>query len=392
MDSVCNCKDVCISWPEEIKKKNNDVSSFLSFCSTEGDDNFYKVFSTFPVNALGAFGNSNRFSNMPLLPSYHSPEINMTNFLNTLYTLILSNFENSSFSLQFDEVFATPFKFFLFLEKFQNWENVFSNISLFSFSYLQLKKMEKVKFLGAGLSGQVFEYRCLEENKNYAVKQFYSDRDVEFRREVFAYFVIQGVVPTLKMVSFDLNQRTLVLSPVALRTFRSCGRPPLKFFENLVDDLQKLHQLGLVHRDVRPDNLVYVNRQNSDRLVLIDWSSSIYKDTKASFEGTVRYASNDVLQGLSSRQKITFGAGDDLCSMVKVFLGEILSVDKDLSNCLQEQILSLANAVSKIWTNVTKTYFWVEEFFQAAKEKNYEKVKRFMKGLYYGPSLNMVFV
>jgi hypothetical protein len=107
----------------------------------------------------------------------------------------------------------------------------------------------------------------------------------------------------------------------------------------------------------------------------------VYEDIEASFEGSVRYASGDVLQNLRNQQKITFRGEDDLFSMVKVFLGEILSVDKDLSNCLQEQISSLAKGVSLIWTKVTETYFWVEEFFQAAKEKNYEKVKRFMKGL-----------
>jgi hypothetical protein len=395
IDSVCNCKDIYISWPKMIKKETY-VSDFLMYCIVNEMDDFYKVFSTFPINALNTFGNTARLLDMPLLPSHKSLNIDLnhqTSFLDTLCVSILSSFQNSLFSLQFDEVFATPFKFFSFLERFRSWEEVFSKINLFSFNYLQLKKLERVKFLGSGLSGQVFEYRCLEKkNERYAVKYFYSDCDVEFKREIFAYLVVQDVVPTLKMVSYDLNQRILVLSPVASRTFRAYGRFPLELFQNLVDDLGKLHRLGLVHRDVRPDNLVYVPDETSIKLVLIDWSSSVYKDIETSFEGTVRYASDDVLQRLIRKKKITYTAKDDLCSMVKVFLGEILSVDKNLSNCLNEDISLLAMEVSNVWTRITQTYFWVKEFLQFAKTNNYEEVKRFMKGIYYGPSIDMVFV
>jgi hypothetical protein len=53
--------------------------------------------------------------------------------------------------------------------------------------------------LPTGSSGAV-----RKKEKHLLLKHFYSDRNVEFKREVFAYLVIQEVAPTLKMVSFDL--------------------------------------------------------------------------------------------------------------------------------------------------------------------------------------------
>jgi serine/threonine protein kinase len=311
-------------------------------------------------------------------------------FMTILNQLILSNFESDAFSLQFEEIFSTPFKFFLFLKKFKNWKNVFSNINFFSFNHLPLSRIERTKYLGAGLSGQVMEY------EGYAVKTFYFDRVAEFRREILTYGIIQNVVPTLRMVLYDLNQHTLVLYPVASRTYKNSGiQPALQFYENLVDDLEKLHHFGLVHRDIRPDNLIYIPYGSSgERLIMIDWSSSMFENITASFEGTVRYASDNVLlQLISQNAEISYKHQDDLCSLVKVFLGEILSVDKNLISLNNEKnIFSLAADVFKIWDHVKKNNFLVKYFLEAAETENYEMIKKFMKGLYHGLSFDMVFV
>jgi hypothetical protein len=400
MDAICSCRAIHISWPEIIiKEENQYVSAFLNFCSFSSDSPFDKAFSNFPINALGAFEDTNLFVNqgVPMLPPYCYFDItedvkNRATLLGYLEQLILSNFKGDSFSLQFEEIFSTPFKFFLFLKKFSNWNEVFLdlNFNLFSFNHLHLNRIEKTKYLGGGLSGQVVQY------DEYAVKTFYWNRKAEFKREILTYGIIQNVVPTLTMVSFEINQHILVLHPVASRTYKNSSiLPALQFYENLVDDLEKLHHLGLVHRDIRPDNLVYIPYDGcSERLVLIDWSSSVYENTTTCFEGTVRYASDDVLNVLTmGKNEINYTHQDDLCSLVKVFLGKILSVDDNLISLnKQDGISILARNVLNIWTTIKKDYFLVEYFLEAAKTRNYEKVKKFMRGFYHGLSLDMVFV
>jgi serine/threonine protein kinase len=251
--------------------------------------------------------------------------------------------------------------------------------------------MVRGRFLGSGLSGEVVEYYCCGES--YAVKSFFVDCEVELRREIFAYLIIQGVFPTLRMVSFDLKQQMLVLFPVASHPYRGHGQPKRKLFENLVDDLNKLGALKMVHRDIRPDNLVYISVEGSERLILIDWSSSVYENVKSHFEGTVRYASKEVLTQLAAgKTEVLYKIEDDLCSLVKVFLGRVFSVDEVLLNCNDEDIPSLARHVLEIWADVIERYEGINEFFDAAKAKNYEKIKKFIGGFYLWPFFTVSFL
>jgi predicted nuclease of predicted toxin-antitoxin system len=392
MDGVCGCKNIRTSWPDAVKENPDYVSGFDNFCQGDLLNSFYKAFSKHPINA---FKNTTLFLNegVPMLPSYYCFEIDPgVSLVTDLCKLISSNFGKSLFFLQFEDIFSTPFKFFSFLTKYSDWESVFSNFDFFSLNHLSFNKIERQRFLGAGLSGEVLEYSDPVLDESYAVKFFYSNRVVEFKREVSAYLTVEGVVPTLEMVSFDPSQQILVLSPVASRLYKGGDRPKLEYFEDLVDDLSKLHTLGLVHRDIRPDNLIYILIGELERLVLIDWSSSVYEDMKVPFEGTVRYASDDVLhQLIRNETEIVYTHKDDMCSLVKVFLGRFLCLETQLSNIKEDSISILSSKVLEIWKEVIYNNPWVNEFFKAAKEMDYILLKIFMREIYY-PSFNKVFI
>jgi hypothetical protein len=397
VDAICCCDRVQVSWPEEFKKEkvNNDyITPFIQFYGAKENIFDDKMFSIFPINALLAFKTPfDKSDTPPLLPSYYCSEISLgdiallINSLNTAFSILDSPF----FLFQFKEVLSTPIKFSFFLNKYMNWKSFFSNIDYFSSSHLSMSKMERGRFLGSGLSGEVVEYSCC--GKSYAVKSFFVDCEVELRREIFAYLIIQGVFPTLNMVSFDLKQQMLVLFPVASHPYKGHGQPKKELFENLVDDLNKLGALKMVHRDIRPDNLVYILIKGSERLILIDWSSSVYENVESRFEGTVRYASKEVLMQLTAgKTEVLYKVEDDLCSLVKVFLGRVLSVDEVLLNCNEEDIPSLARHVLEIWDDVSKRYKGIDELFEVAKTKDYEKIKVFIKGFDLWPSFAVLFL
>jgi hypothetical protein len=390
MDAVCGCEDVYVSWPKSFNKANY-VFNFHGFYSVNKENFFVQAPSNFPINVLLTFKAPfiNDEDDVPTLPSYNYPEITSESSFLTELNLIFSRLEHQSFfSFQFSEIFSTPFKFLLFLKKYENWESVFSNITFFSSSYLSLNEIKKGRFLGSGLSGEVVEYK--HDEKAYAVKFFYSDREAEFKREISTYFMIQRLVPTLEMVSFDLKQQILVLNPVGLSPYKIHGRPKLELFEKLFDDLNKLHRLNLVHRDIRPDNLLFILSNNSERLVLIDWSSSVYADITVSFEGTVRYASDAVLMNLKRQESVSYKKEDDVCSLAKVFLGKVLGVDNDLLNIKNDKISRMAEEALNIWTETSKRYPLVVDFLRAAQSKNFQEIKKLMNVFYYGPPPFMV--
>jgi hypothetical protein len=77
----------------------------------------------------------------------------------------------------------------------------------------------------------------------------------------------------------------------------------LELCAGLCDGLKSIHQAGLVHRDIRPSNIVVVSCDAGLKAVLIDWAASRQfngdKEYKGTFEGTVHYAAASVLGELA---------------------------------------------------------------------------------------------
>lgn len=95
---------------------------------------------------------------------------------------------------------------------------------------------------------------------------------------------------------------------------------PLKawHFVGLLEDLCKIHNVGLIHRDVRLENIVIFG----DEAKLIDFGYSSPPAKSEHILGTLATASQDVLAGaLGSKTKpFAYKKRDDLESLLKVFL------------------------------------------------------------------------
>jgi serine/threonine protein kinase len=99
------------------------------------------------------------------------------------------------------------------------------------------------------------------------------------------------------------------------------------WLSQLLHTLQVLHNAGRVHRDIRPDNLVFVKDSHNPatlRLLVIDWAYSCPRNSEELYNGATHFVSPAVAKHLLDRQlsaacrTFVFTAGDDLYSWLLV--------------------------------------------------------------------------
>jgi RIO-like serine/threonine protein kinase len=136
----------------------------------------------------------------------------------------------------------------------------------------------------------------------------------------------------------------------------------------LIDCLQGAHKVGIIHRDVRPDNIM---QDMQGHVRLIDWGFASSKgDTNVPFQGTFRYASQEVLLAAISETARGPQPKDDLHSALRIILSSLQpSISNDLAKIEDLQ------GVLDYWTDKRKKNRKYEWAFVAADECNYDDLK-----------------
>jgi serine/threonine protein kinase len=285
-------------------------------------------------------------------------------------------------------MFLDPITFSTYIENFISWKELFTHIPLLFLDKIDsgMIELKGARHLGSGSSGEVMEYDS--DSGKYAVKFFYSKNLLQFELEIAGYKKIEGKIPSLKLVSYNQQNMILVLSPVSSNSFSERRIVDLEDFLILVDDLMVMRELGIIHRDVRPENLMYIPYGRETRLVLIDWSCSTSSKDPVPFQGTVHYASDRLLFDLSGvlNKTCTFYTSDDLSSLVKVFLAVMTGFDQILKKTPAHFAV-----VNRTWENMYKEKPWTLDLIEAAKNENYKRVKSLMISIYKAPTFILVF-
>jgi len=179
-----------------------------------------------------------------------------------------------------------------------------------SFS-LNLDLDDENNFLGEGSFGNVF--KCIYKNKNLAVKfknsQFLdsiSDREIPntiFEREIMTYKELKHLnLPSFRGITyFSYKGKGILLDYVdgiSLDKIQKDLSDNTKFdlLYQLADTLSYLHENGIIHRDIKPNNLLVENKTNI--LKLIDFGTSKlendFNDNKMNTIKTIFNNSNSV--------------------------------------------------------------------------------------------------
>eukprot|EP00698_Gefionella_okellyi_P017436 TRINITY_DN5096_c0_g1_i2.p2 TRINITY_DN5096_c0_g1~~TRINITY_DN5096_c0_g1_i2.p2 ORF type:complete len:220 (-),score=46.96 TRINITY_DN5096_c0_g1_i2:8-667(-) len=122
-------------------------------------------------------------------------------------------------------------------------------------------------------------------------------------------FLAKNSIPrAVRCIAFEKAQ--LLLKPRGTRLNDYRGVVPYAIFADVWKCLFRMHAKGVVHRDVRPVNIIVFN----DRGYLIDFSAAHWVSLGATaYAGTTRFASDAVLKQLNAAAPhVTVNAADDM--------------------------------------------------------------------------------
>lgn len=279
-------------------KKNNYVDGKapdISICSFLEEPNPTNV-STFIEVKKKSFTNGDRGQVLAYMDSFMISQSDRHSFV----CILMNNFEfqilqicrdyyHLTFSyyisdvIQFDQGRNNLKRFIIQSPVFFGFYNsiTYNNVSI------------NVKQVGSGASSNVY----YDDQSGFVYKSFKNKLDFDNEKAVMNLIKQNSLVKCLPIIeSADDSSLTIKFGPKGdhLRSI-----PTSSNLCELIDAIKDLHSINRVHRDVRPSNVMISNNV----LRIFDLAFSIEPDISRVYEGTVRYASTDVLMHLQQKTK-----------------------------------------------------------------------------------------
>ena len=197
------------------------------------------------------------------------------------------------------------------------------------------------RYLGSGASGIVYE-----TDQKYAVK-FFKDESTNLKsKEKHIIDILNSKKPADSDVMLqevvngddEIFWPALLLKPVgaALSPKSCCTFRREDSFFSILETLKHAHKHGIIHNDIRPENIVVVE---GNKWLLIDWAAAwepkldedtkqLDEDSKREYYGSVSFASDSVLTQLAvchgsveedDRYKYVIDAPSILSDLISLF-------------------------------------------------------------------------
>lgn len=142
-------------------------------------------------------------------------------------------------------------------------------------------KFEIKRCIGSGTFGKIYEGINIRSKELVAIKMEPLSTEINsLKHETKIYQYLNGTdgVPTLKWYGTDLNHRYMVINLlqnslttiVQQNTFLSLKKT-FQIGINIIYILKSIHEKGLIHRDIKPDNFLFGLNENNHKIYLIDY-------------------------------------------------------------------------------------------------------------------------
>ncbi|CAD8061771.1 unnamed protein product [Paramecium primaurelia] len=182
-----------------------------------------------------------------------------------------------------------------------------------------LDDFEFIKNLGSGYTSNVDLYRHIQTDRIVAIKKLsiknltQSECRKTYDTEITILTKLQGCSNVVQLIGHGFyttidnnNRRTrtinnyfLILEYIDVQPLdKNSERITKQFYYKLLQTLQKIHELGIVHRDLNLNNVLVQNNEP----ILIDFAFGLVTNGKqkvAEFYGTKPYVAPEIIDGQS---------------------------------------------------------------------------------------------
>jgi serine/threonine protein kinase len=190
-------------------------------------------------------------------------------------------------------------------------------------------KYEIIEEVGQGTFGKVFRGKHIRTNEDVAIKiQFKSILNVlQHEAKLYKHLENSIGIPTMRNYGHEEGFHYLILDYLdkPLDKLEMTPSECISYFIEAVNVLETIHTLGILHRDIKPDNLMIKERShNANQLYVIDFGLSKWfldssgnhmkEKTTKTMVGTIKYSSINVHNGIEPSRR------DDLESLCYTFM------------------------------------------------------------------------
>lgn len=218
-----------------------------------------------------------------------------------------------------------------------------------------LDRYRIVSSIGSGAFGKVYKCYDTKHSRIIALKTGDTSKPRSQQRmeqEYQVYMKLQGAPGIPKLYTIHRSNQIWYLSMECMginlmKLWKLCNqsfseKTVIMIGIQMLFRLQTIHERGIIHRDIKPDNFVMGRNSQSHCLYMLDFglSSNVNEPQSPVFTGSLRYASRNNHKGL------TYTKMDDLESMLYILIyfysgslpWQFQDMEKENIRSLQEQI------------------------------------------------------
>ena len=256
-------------------------------------------------------------------------------------------------------------------------------------SVIIANKYEILEKIGEGTFGKVFKGKNIRSTEEVAIKIQHKDIENVLKHEAKIYKYLRDIsgIPHVRNYGTEYGFNYLVLDFLGPSLFEQKIEPAksIKYMIEAINILEFIHNKGIIHRDIKPDNFLLYN-VDTNRLYLIDFGLSKYyltEDKKHMEErkdkkliGTAKFSSLNVHNGIEASRR------DDIESLCYSF---ITIYGKDLPWC---NITNEINECNKY--NLNMVYTEIKKCKEGSLEWLHDIPGEFLTMLLYCRKLKFV--
>ena len=189
-------------------------------------------------------------------------------------------------------------------------------------------KYEILSKIGEGSFGKVFKGKHILTGEEFAIKIQHKDIEHVLKHEAKIYKYLHGIngVPLIRNYGTDSGFNYLILDYINISLDKTIltHENITKYFINAINIIENIHNKGVLHRDIKPDNFMLKENNGTTKLYIIDFGLAkiFLSDDKKHIEerndkklvGTVKYASINLHNGIEASRR------DDIESLCYTFI------------------------------------------------------------------------